>query len=343
MLPITLDVGTNNEELLNDPDYIGLRHRRLEGRQYLELVDELIASVFDRWPMAVVQFEDFETKKAVPLLERYRYTHRVFNDDIQGTGSVTLAGILSAAKICKIPFKEMRFMCVGAGSAGLGVCEQIVRGLVETGMTTQEAHDKFVVCTIEGALGSKENAKKTTNHVTEITHKWVNENVADGSSLLETMTTFKPHVLLGLSASANAFTKELITAMASNTERPIIMPMSNPTSKCECTPKQAYEWTNNKAIVATGSPFDPVVTSSGVTLIPSQCNNMFIFPGLGLAASIAQFDVITDKMLHVSAVACASTVKEDEISEGRTFPRIKRIREVSHAVGVSTNLTFKYT
>ena len=333
VLPVTLDFGTNNEELMNDPDYIGVRHKRLQGREYLELVDEFIASVFDRWPNCVVQFEDFETTKAIPLLERYKHHFRVFNDDIQGTGAVTLAGMISAAKIAKIPFEKMRFMCVGAGSAGLGVCEQIVRGLMASGLTRKEAHDKFVVCTVEGALGAKSKAKKSTNHDNSITHTWINEEVADGSSLLETVNAFKPHVLLGLSACANAFSEDLIKAMASHTERPIIMPMSNPTSKVECTPEQAYKWTNGKAIVATGSPFTPVKMSSGETLIPSQCNNMFIFPGLGLAASLTSVDSISDQMLYACAVACANCVKEDEIKEGRTFPKIRRIREVSHAVG----------
>lgn len=219
---------------------------------------------------------------------------------------------------------------------GLGVCKQIVRGLVNAGLTEKQAMDRFVVCTVEGALGSKNSAKKTTSHVNELTAEWVNEGVPDGSSLLETMEKFKPHVLLGLSAAGNIFKEDLLKCMAKHVDRPVIMPMSNPTSKCECTPAQAYQWTNEKAIVATGSPFEPVVMPSGKTLIPSQCNNMFIFPGLGLGASLAGVESITDSMLYVAAVACARTVSDEEVAEGRTFPRIRRIRDVSFTVGKYT-------
>lgn len=216
---------------------------------------------------------------------------------------------------------------------GLGVCKQIVRGFMNAGLTEKQAMERFVVCTVEGALGNKTTAKKKTSHVNELTGEWVNESVPDGSSLLETMEKFRPHVLLGLSAAGNIFKEDLLQCMAKHVDRPVIMPMSNPTSKCECTPAQAYQWTNERAIIATGSPFEPVIMPSGKTLIPSQCNNMFIFPGLGLGASLAGVESITDSMLYAAAVACARTVSEEEVAEGRTFPRIHRIRDVSHTVG----------
>lgn len=330
-LPVVLDVGTNNEALLNDPYYLGLRQKRLEGPEYFDMVDEFIQAVFGRWPGVVVQFEDFESHKAAPLLERYRHQYRVFNDDIQGTGCVTLSGIISAASQIGVPFKDLKFMCAGAGSAGLGVCDQLVRGLVEAGLTREEAKSRFVVCTAEGAVGVAVSGGKTTQHAHSPTAAWVNSSVSDGATLLQAMQTFKPNVLLGLSAQGGIFTEELITEMAKHHSRPIIMPMSNPTSKAECTPEQAYTWTNGAALVATGSPF-PSSTIQGKTYTPSQCNNMYIFPGLGLAASVAGVTKITDKMLYTAAVACAGALTSAEIADGRTFPDIKRIREVSHAV-----------
>jgi malate dehydrogenase (oxaloacetate-decarboxylating)(NADP+) len=230
VLPITLDVGTNNEELLNSPDYLGVRHKRLDDDEYYEFVDEFMGAVFARWPQVVVQFEDFETSRAVPLLEKYRERCRVFNDDIQGTGAVTLAGIISAANHAGKDIKDLKFMCVGAGSAGLGVCTQLVKGLVAAGLTEAEAMSKFVVCTVEGSLG-KPNPARPTNHVTDITRDWINEGVDDGLNLQEVMETFKPDVLLGLTAAPGIFTESLVTTMGKQCEKPIIMPMSNPTSR----------------------------------------------------------------------------------------------------------------
>lgn len=217
--------------------------------------------------------------------------------------------------------------------AGLGVCEQLVRGLIASGMTEEEAYRRFVICTVEGAIGSALTAKRVTTHVTEMTKRWVNDCVPDGADLVETAKKFKPHVLLGLTAHAGVFSEELVRTVGSQVSRPIIMPMSNPTSRAECTPEQAYLWTEGRAIVATGSPFEPVKLTSDKMLIPSQCNNMFIFPGLGLAASIAGVQSITDSMLYAAATACANAVSDEEIAQGRTFPRLRRIRDVSFAVG----------
>jgi malate dehydrogenase (oxaloacetate-decarboxylating)(NADP+) len=207
------------------------------------------------------------------------------------------------------------------------------------------------VLTVEGALGGISNPDKQTSHIDDRTKAWVNTSVKDGADLFEVVKTFKPQVLLGLTACPGVFTEEILRTMAANTTRPIIMPMSNPTSRCECTAEEAYrytgacfslanEWLNyatmfpdGKAIVATGSPFDTVRLADGRSFTPSQCNNMYVFPGLGLGAYLAGADVITDNMLYVSAVACAEALSADEVSKGQTFPHINRIREVSHAVG----------
>lgn len=338
VLPVVLDVGTNNESLLADPDYIGVRSRRLQGKEYYDMVDEFIHAVFQRWPGCVVQFEDFETPKAVPLLEKYRRQFRVFNDDIQGTGCVTLAGLLSAARNAGSSIKDLKILCAGAGSAGLGVCAQIVDGMVEAGLTREEAMSKFVICTSLGAIGKKDGKLNDPNYsrgMNEERKVWINNIVSDGTSLLDSCKQFKPNVLLGLSTVPKIFNEELIKYMASYTDRPIIMPMSNPTSKCECTAEEAYRWTNGRAVVATGSPFPKYTHTDGSILIPSQCNNMYVFPGLGLAASIAGVTQITDSMLYAASVACSNAMTHEEIKEGRTFPNLKRIRQVSHAVAVA--------
>jgi malate dehydrogenase (oxaloacetate-decarboxylating)(NADP+) len=337
VLPVTIDVGTNNEQLLADPHYQGTRVRRLTGDAYVSLIDEFVQACFKRWPQVLIQFEDFENTKAAPLLERYRHTHRVFNDDIQGTGSVTLSALLSAARNAGTSIREMSFVCAGSGSAGLGVCSQIVDGMVESGLSRQEAMSRFIVVTSKGALGRTDGTYGDPNHqraFPEDRIPWINKKVPDGASLLEAVKLTKPTVLLGLSAQANVFTEEIIREMAKNCEHPIIMPMSNPTSKCECTAENAYKWTDGRAVVATGSPFDPVYYN-GKTYITSQCNNMYVFPGIGLAASVSGVKHITDKMLYLASVACTNTMTEDEISEGRTFPKLSRIREVSANVAVA--------
>lgn len=332
VLPVVLDVGTNNPQLLNDPHYIGTREKRLEGEEYVAFVDEFIQAVFRRWPGVVVQFEDFESTKAAPLLERYRHRYRVFNDDIQGTGSVTLSALLSAATNAGSSICDMSFVCAGAGSAGLGVCAQIVDGMVAAGLPREEAMSRFVVVTSQGVLGAKDGKYGNPHHLRPLAadrKPWINPRLSDGASMLEAVRTFKPTVLLGLSAQPNVFTEEIVRTMSSYCQRPIIMPMSNPTSKSECSPEQAYNWTDGKAVVATGSPFTPVTLANGQTLIPSQCNNMYIFPGLGLAASVAGVLHITDSMLYRASVACTNTMTPEERAEGRTFPKIQRIRDVS--------------
>jgi len=343
VLPVTLDVGTNNEELRKNPSYMGIPEKRLSGPEYFDMVDEFMQAVFARWPNVIVQFEDFETPKAVPLLARYRHKYRMFNDDIQGTGSVTLSGMLSALRNAGESITDCRVLCVGAGSAGLGVCEQIVDGMVEAGLSRDDAMQRFVVTTSTGALGKQDgkhgDPNVTRKKINSLTSPWINEAVSDGTRIADIITDFKPNVLLGLSTVKDTFTEEIVRNMAAVNKRPIIMPMSNPTDKAECTPEQAYKWTDGRAVVATGSPFQPVTmqVSTGETksFIPSQCNNMYIFPGVGLASSVAGVTTITNKMLYLAAKACTDSMTPEEIAEGRTFPNLKRIREVSKNVAVA--------
>jgi malate dehydrogenase (oxaloacetate-decarboxylating)(NADP+) len=337
VLPVTLDVGTNNEELLNDPSYLGIRERRIVGPDYYDMVDEFMHAVYARYPGAIVQFEDFETPKAVPLLERYRYKYRMFNDDIQGTGSVTLSGLLSACRNAGKSLKDIKVLCAGAGSAGLGVCEQIVKGMMIAGLSKEEAMSRFTVMTVNGALGKADGTHGDPNHqegLTDLVMPWVSDAVSDGTSLVDTIKEFQPSVLLGLSTAKGIFNQEVLGTMAALNDMPIIMPMSNPTAKAECTAEEAYKYTNGKAVVATGSPFEPV-SLFDKTFIPSQCNNMFIFPGVGLACSVSGVSQITDEMLYLAAQACTDSMTSEEIAQGRTFPDIKRIREVSLAVAIA--------
>ena len=338
VLPVTLDVGTNNETLLNDPDYIGIRKPRLQGEEYYAMVDEFMQAVFNRWPDVVVQFEDFENSKAVPLLEKYKNEYRVFNDDIQGTGCVTLSCMFSAARAAKMNFTDLRYLCVGAGT-GLGVSQTLVDGLVTAGLTKEEAMSRFVIATRKGAIGKPDGKHGNPNHTsTLLTPRelaWMNTGVSDGSSLLETIKTFRPHVILGLSGAGRIFTEEMIREMSSYCEHPIIMPMSNPTTRAECTAEDAYKWSDGRGIVATGSPFPDYITADGKKLIPSQCNNMYIYPGIGLAASVGGLSIITDKMLYEGSLAITNTLTDEEIAEGRTFPHISRIREVSKNVAIA--------
>jgi malate dehydrogenase (oxaloacetate-decarboxylating)(NADP+) len=339
VLAVTLDVGTDNEELLNDPDYIGIQERRLDGDEYYDMVDEFMQAVTQRWPGVVVQFEDFATPKAVPLLAKYRHSYRCFNDDIQGTGCVTLAGVLSAARHAGKSLSEMRFVCAGAGSAGMGVCTAIMQGMVMMGgLSEAEARSRFVICTHLGAIGSPAGQGGGGAHgdphfpemdADEDRRPWCNATVQDGTSLLETVRSFRPDCLLGLAAAPAIFTEEIVRAMAAHCDTPIIMPMSNPTDKAECTPAQAYEWTGGRAVVATGSPFEAVDGIDGRTFIPSQCNNMYVFPGIGLAASVAGVRRITDQMLYRAAIAVVDCMTAEERAAGRTFPAIERIRLVS--------------
>jgi len=357
VLPVILDVGTDNPKLLKDPSYVGIQKPRLQGEEYYDMLDEFMKAVFARWPDVVVQFEDFQTKVAVPLLSKYKDKYRCFNDDIQGTGCVTLSALMSSARNAGSSITDMRVMCAGAGSAGLGVCELLVEGMIEAGLSREEAVSRFVVCTEHGTLGRRDGSQGDKNFkagiVSEREAIWCNSAVADGTSILDAMKTFKPTVLLGMTAHSGVFTEELVRTMSSQCDRPIIMPMSNPTSNAECTAEEAYRWSDGRAVVGTGSPFAPVTLADGRTFTPSQCNNMYVFPGLGLAMSVAGVSKITNRMLYEAAVACTNNMTSEEIAEGRTFPALTRIREVSHAVacavinealkvGLTTKITAKH-
>lgn len=336
VLPVMLDVGTNNQALLNDPGYIGMRHPRLQGEEYFDMVDEFMTAVFARWPQVTVQFEDFETSKAVPLLHKYRNKFRCFNDDMQGTGAVTVGALLSAARTADLPISDLRVVCCGGGSAGQGVTASVLDAMQRAGLTEAEARERVVIVTNRGAIGKADGKFKNPHHTEnpDLIDDWANANISDGMPLIETIKAHQPNCILGLTGVGGVFTEEVIRTMARFSQRPIIMPMSNPTSKAECTAEQAYHWTDGRAIVASGSPFAPV-EYKGKKLITSQCNNMYVFPGIGLAGSVGGTQRFTDQMFYAASQACTESISEEEMAEGRVFPHVNKIRKVSHDVAVA--------
>jgi len=331
-LPVMLDFGTDNEYYLTDPDYKGWRGRRLRGDDYYSLLDEFMQAVFRRYPSMLLQFEDFSSDKAAPILDKYRKRYLCFNDDIQGTGATVLAGVLGALRMIGRPpeaIKDLKVAVVGAGSAGLGVAQALHTAMLEAGCVDAETASKnFTVFDVKGLLG------KGRKGLTAEALPFQRHDLADGLSLEETVKAEKPQLILGLSGRKGTISEGAIRAMAATHERPFVFPLSNPTSQTELTPAQAYEWTQGKAIVATGSPFDPV-TYGGQTFSPSQCNNMYIFPGLGLGASVCGAESVPDSMLYRSAVALSKMTSAEELAAGRVFPSVTNIRACALQVGIS--------
>lgn len=272
-MPIVLDAGTNNEELLQDEFYLGVQKKRLRGREYYAMVDEFMHAVRYRWPNVLVQFEDFDSSVAQKLLDKYRHSHLVFNDDIQGTGSTVLAGLLGALRSKGEDVKSLgdqRILIAGAGSAGIGIGQVLYQAMLEQGCTPEKAKNAFYVCDQHGLLGP-ERANSDLS-AEQATFARTEENV-NGLPLLDVIQKVKPTIFLGVTAVGGLFTEELIREMASHVEQPIIFPLSNPTTKAECTAEQAFEWTEGRCIFASGSPFAAVEMEDGRTLYPSQCNN----------------------------------------------------------------------
>ena len=325
-LPIMLDVGTNNESLLNDPLYNGLEQHRARGEQYDELVNEFVEAAREVFPGVLIQFEDFGNSNAFRLLEKYRGQINCFNDDIQGTGAVALAGIIAALRITGGKLSEQRLLFLGAGEAGIGTADSFVAALAEEGVSIEEARKRCWFVDTQGLLVADRDsiAPHKQRYAREQPHI---------SNFLEAVQTVKPTVILGLSGQPGSFSKDIIEAMAEINERPVIFALSNPTSKAECTAEQAYNWSDGRAIFASGSPFD-AVTIGNQTFVPGQGNNVYIFPGVGLGALVSRARRVTDEMFLAAAHCLASHVHESDISRGCVYPSLSRIREVSASIAL---------
>ncbi|MCX7871728.1 MAG: NAD-dependent malic enzyme [Verrucomicrobiae bacterium] len=320
-LPIMLDVGTENETLLNDPLYTGILQKRIRGEEYDKFIDEFIEATQKVFPGVLVQFEDFANINAFRLLEKYRHKVCTFNDDIQGTAAVTLAGIYSALRITKKPLKEQRFLFLGAGEAGTGIGDLIVSALMAEGVNEEDAK-KYCFF-----VDSKGLVVKSRSNLAEHKLKYAHD-FPFCKDLLSAIEMLKPTMLIGVSGMPQTFTEPIIKKMSEINERPVIFALSNPTSKAECTAEQAYTWSNGRAIFASGSPFPPF-TYNGKTFYPGQGNNAYIFPGVGLGVVACKAKLVTDSMFFTAAKKLASLVSESDLDCGRIYPPLTSIKEVS--------------
>ena len=320
-LPILLDVGTDNEELLNDPLYLGCTHRRVAGEEFYEIVDEFVQAATQRWPNVLIQFEDFTNDKAFPLLHRYRDEVLCFNDDIQGTGAVALAGLIAAMRIRKEHLSDQRIVFCGAGSAAVGIADMICAGIAEEHSLSSEQARRLVWMVDSKGLVTTSRGGKLEEH--KLPYARDEEPAA---TLLEIVKRIKPTILIGASGHAHTFTEDVVRTMHTDCKRPIIFALSNPTSKAECTAQQAYSWTSGTAIFASGSPFPPV-RIEGRIFVPGQGNNMFIFPGVGLGAVACGAQKVTDEMFFT-----AHLVTDDEMAAGTIYPDLGKIRQISLAI-----------
>ena len=320
-LPVTLDVGTNNEELLNDPLYLGLELRRERGSSYDELVEEFISAVEERFPRAMVQLEDFGNSNAFRLLQQYRQRLCLFDDDIQGTGAVGLAGLLGALKINQSELRDQRILFYGAGQAGLGIGSTVSAALVDQGLEAAEARQRCWLFDTRGLLVSGRD--KIPPQKAPFAH-----DPPPVSDFLEALQALRPTAIIGCAGQAGVFNEEVVRCMSEYNERPIIFALSNPTVKAECTAEQAYQWSDGRAIFASGSPFPPVQLGLD-RFEPGQGNNAYIFPGVGLGAIASQACEVSDEMFLAAARVLSNQVADEDLAVGRVYPKLDRIREVS--------------
>lgn len=379
VLPVTLDFGTDNLDLLNHPHYLGVQHRRLQGADYAELLQEFMDAIQQRYPKALIQFEDFSSDKAADILEMYRHDYLCFNDDVQGTGAAVLAGILGALRLQGLQpadLAKQRVLMCGAGSAGLGIIKQLLDAYEVQGVPREEAAKSLFLVDYTGVVGKGGSGDPVRDAVAD------GKDSLDGLQLSAAIDAVKPHLIIGCTGKGGLFTEEIVRKMGAAHERPAIFALSNPTANAECTAEEAYTWTDGRAIFAAGSPMDDV-TLKGKRLVPSQCNNMYIFPGVGLGASISGSKRVSDAMFVKAAEAVADCLTEavrankrareksarersartarvrrrpcertgpplrarrprprvQDLAEGRVFPQLPGIRDVSMAVATAVYQT----
>ena len=332
-LPIMLDVGTENKQFQTDPLYIGMPHPRLRGEQYDAFIEEFMRAVTARFPQVLVQFEDFANHHAFALLQRYRDQYRVFNDDIQGTAAVTLSGLVAALRLIAVEggprrkLSEQRLLFLGAGEAGVGIADLVVSAMVEEGLTPEEARGRCWFVDSHGLVVRQRD--DLAAHKLPYAHE--HPPLADFLTAVEEL---RPTAIIGVSGQPRTFTREVIERMGKYNERPIIFALSNPTSKSECTAEEAYTFTGGRAIFASGSPF-PSVKLYGKTYNPGQGNNSYIFPGVGLGVVVSGARHVTDEMFEAAARTLAAQVTETDMANGRIYPELSRIRDVSAAIATA--------
>ena len=326
-LPVTLDVGTNNEKMRQDALYIGIRQQRLKGAAYDALVDEFFTAAQKVFPEALIQFEDFGNTNAFRLLNKYRDQVCTFNDDIQGTASVALAGVYSALKITGQKLTDQKFLFLGAGEAGIGIGDLIASAMADAGLSASEARERCWFVDSTGLVVQSRDDLAAHKLPYAHDHAFIPD-------LLTAVKTLQPTALFGVSGQPGRFTQPVLEAMAELNARPIVFAMSNPTSKAECTAEQAYAWTQGRVIFASGSPFPPV-TFNGQTYVPGQGNNAYVFPGAGLGAIACGARRVTDEMFSAAAKALADKVAPADLAQGRIYPPLEKIRDVSAAIAVA--------
>lgn len=336
-LPILLDVGTNNQDLINDPLYLGWRHERVRGREYDSFIETFVEAVMRKFPRVLLQWEDFAKQNAARLLERYRDRLCTFNDDIQGTGAVTLAGLLAAVKLKGEKLSGQQIVILGAGSSAVGISDQIVTAMMSEGLTQKDARARLWLLDSLGLVHTErtglEPFKQKYAQDFERVARW--ELAETGNfTLIDVVRNVRPNILIGTSAQAGAFTESVVREMASRVERPVIFPLSNPTSKSEAAPADLIKWTGGRALVATGSPF-PDVEFEGRTIRTGQCNNSFIFPGVGLGVIAAGAWRVTNEMFVAAARVLAEFAPALNDPDAPLYPRLENVREVSRRVAVA--------
>ena len=337
-LPIVLDVGTDNFELLDDPRYLGWRHRRVGDDDYYAFIDDFVAVLMEELPEVLLQWEDFATVHALPILERYRDKLLTFNDDIQGTAAVTLGALHGAAKVAGRPLSQQQVVMLGAGSAGIGVLDMIHRQMMAEGLSEQDGLARIWVVDIEGLLtDDRTDLSAAQRKFAQPANRVADWGLTRPAQLADVVHHVDAGVLLGLSTAAGAFTAEIVRELAGKTDRPIIFPLSNPTSRAEAHPAELDKWTEGRALIATGSPFAPL-RRNGVERPIAQCNNVYIFPAMGLAVTAAQATRVTDEMMRVAAATLGEASPALDNPDSPLLPAWSDVPDVAvriaHAVGV---------
>ncbi|KAL3127977.1 Malic oxidoreductase [Cryptosporidium hominis] len=339
VLPISLDIGTNTNDILNDKYYLGICEKRIDNDEYFPLMDEITKAIFKRWPSTVLQWEDLTTSRAIDILDIYQDKFRCFNDDIQGTASIVLAGLVSSLKIAGKDFEDQRILICGAGSASIGIVNLIIKSMEIKGIPYQSALEKFWLVDSKGLITNSRDLNSLDKFKVPFIRKNIDKSITD---LVEIVELVKPTILLGVSGQGGIFNEQVIKTMASNVERPIVFALSNPTNKAECNASDAYKWTNGKVIFASGSPMNPIKAIDGTEFIPSQCNNMYVFPGIGLAAQIGQLSHIPDVCFIEAAYSVSNFIHIDSNSNILFPPLTASVgREISASIAADIILRAK--